>query len=264
MFETSLTTTAAASGGRTNRLEALAFTTFAHLLVGSVLMANSIVNINFPVVPPRGTARFIVSIPLVPPPPPPPPPAPRNRETAVQSTRPSQVTQSITAPTVIPDEIPVLSSTAKDSVAEQFSADNAAGVEGGVEGGVAGGVVGGDLQGVAGGIVHGIVTKPVVPKGLVVIPHGAKLPMIATSQVYPVYPEGAKLRRTEGSVLVRYIVDKKGRVREVKILRHAATPNFDEAVLKAIRGWRFRPMVDKGEKVEVMHDLTVYFVLENI
>jgi len=141
-------------------------------------------------------------------------------------------------------------------------ADNAAGVEGGIEGGVAGGVVGGDIKGVAGGTLGGISTEPAPPKGLIVVPHGAKLPLIATSQVYPRYPEVARLNRTEASVLVRYIIDRKGRVREVNILRHAASPDFDTAVVKAIKGWRFRPMVDKGEQVEVMHDLTVYFVLE--
>lgn len=252
MFETSINKPSP-SVGRANRREAFAVTLGAHALIAAVLLANSLVNLSFPRFAPRATARFAPMLPVVPPPPPPPPP--KNPATAVESTAPARVTEVITAPTVLPDEIQVLSPVSQEPVATNL-AENAAGVEGGIEGGVAGG----DINGMVGGTPGGIATAP--PKGLVVVPLGTKLPMVATSQVYPRYPEDARLHRKEGTVLVRYIIDRKGRVREVNILKHAAIPEFDTAVVKAIRGWRFRPMVDKGETVEVMHDLTVYFVLE--
>lgn len=37
---------------------------------------------------------------------------------------------------------------------------------------------------------------------------------------------------------------------------------FNESAVKAIRNWRFRPMQQDGEPVEVEHELTVQFVLE--
>jgi outer membrane biosynthesis protein TonB len=37
---------------------------------------------------------------------------------------------------------------------------------------------------------------------------------------------------------------------------------FDEATVRAIRNWRFRPMIKDGQPTEVVHELTVLFRLE--
>ncbi|MHB0968677.1 MAG: energy transducer TonB [Thermoanaerobaculia bacterium] len=67
---------------------------------------------------------------------------------------------------------------------------------------------------------------------------------------------------TEGTVVVRYTIDTRGRVREVTILRRSRSPLFDESAVHAIRNWRFKPLKRDGQFVEVVHDLTIYFVLE--
>ena len=63
-------------------------------------------------------------------------------------------------------------------------------------------------------------------------------------------------------MLVRYIIGKDGRVKMVEILAHAQYKKFDDAAMKAIRFWRFRPMIKDGQPVEVVHELTVNFKLD--
>ena len=36
---------------------------------------------------------------------------------------------------------------------------------------------------------------------------------------------------------------------------------FVDVTLRAIRSWRFRPMIRDGERLEVVHELTVYYRL---
>lgn len=157
------------------------------------------------------------------------------------------------APSIIPDEIP--------EVVEQMVE---AGVEGGVEGGVAGGVVGGSIdEGILGGDVGGATGGVVgsVDDGRVVVPRDATLRMSPLSQVYPTYPERARMQRWEDQLVVRYVIGTDGRVKEVTILDPAHRKIFDDATLAAIRHWRFRPMIKDGEAKEVVHELTIYYRL---
>lgn len=64
-----------------------------------------------------------------------------------------------------------------------------------------------------------------------------------------VYPEEAKAKGIEGRVVVRYDVTADGSV--VNAVVEAAEPPgmFDEAALNAVRSWRFRPRVDRGQVV---------------
>ena len=157
----------------------------------------------------------------------------------------------LVAPTVIPDSVPEVMPVIDPQVV-------------GVEGGVAGGEVGGQVGGQVGGVIGGVVEEAPPPRQAgdpVVIPLDAKLPLYPLSQVYPAYPEYARLRSQEGSVVVRYIIGKNGRVRDVSILRSSNSKYFDESATRAIRTWRFKPMMENGQPVEVVHDLTVIFQL---
>jgi protein TonB len=97
--------------------------------------------------------------------------------------------------------------------------------------------------------------------GRVHIERGKQLPLEVVSQDYPQYPEDAKKKQLEDQVIVRYTIGKNGRVTKVEIIDHAREPIFDKATVEAIREWRFRPMVKDGERVEVVHELAVNFVL---
>lgn len=55
----------------------------------------------------------------------------------------------------------------------------------------------------------------------------------------PEYPESARRRRIEGTVLIRIDVDANGRVLECTLLRGSDCADLDRAALSAARRWRF-------------------------
>ncbi|HVT05547.1 MAG TPA: energy transducer TonB [Thermoanaerobaculia bacterium] len=229
------------------------FSAGLHAVVISAFMAVGVWSVSFPHNTPRQPVSFttLTEVPLPPAPPPP------RASAAPHSTTPVQVItpQEVFAPTVIPDTIPVMAAEAPGV---------ALGVEGGVEGGAVGGVVaggkaGGEIGGQVGGVAGSVaIRKPGDP---IFIARDGILPMAALSQTYPDYPESARLRGMEDELVVRYFIDRKGRVRQVDILQHAEKPMFDDAAVQAIRHWRFRPMIAESVAVEVVHELTVRFRL---
>ena len=154
----------------------------------------------------------------------------------------------------IPDEIPEVVTAVPETMEE--------GIEGGVEGGIEGGTVGGVIGGVVGGVLTEVPPPrpPDVPSTALVVPLGEELPLIIVNKAPPRYPYRAWRSGIQGSVLVRYIIDRRGRVREVRILEPAHESLNNEAV-SAIRTWRFQPHHVDGKAVEVVHDLRVIFEL---
>jgi TonB family protein len=66
----------------------------------------------------------------------------------------------------------------------------------------------------------------------------------------PRYPDVARRRRIEGSVTVTMIVTETGEATDLTVTESAGDV-LDEAVLEAIRGWRFEPARKAGVKVKV-------------
>jgi len=99
------------------------------------------------------------------------------------------------------------------------------------------------------------------PDGRVHIARDKKLPMLPLSQVYPNYPEDARMRAWEDELVVRYVIGKDGRVKEVTIISAPQRDVFVDGTVRAIRSWRFKPMIKDGERMEVVHELTVYYRL---
>ena len=204
----------------------------------------------FPDHSPRLNAQYsLLSIPD-PPPPPPPPAQPKPQQ---QVAPPRVPDNQIVAPTVIPDTIPVLQPELQQPVAEVPAVEQ--GVEGGIEGGIVGGIVAAQ--------VATLPTGPVKAEdGRVHIERDAKLPMVAVRQEYPMYPEDARMKGIEDSLVVRYVIGKDGRVKEVKVIDAPKYQQFADAAVKAIRYWRFQPLLENGAAEEVVHELTVYFQLK--
>jgi protein TonB len=224
-------------------------------LIGGYL-THSMWTITFPTVSPKLLAPYsLVSIPDPPPPPTPPPPKPQHGTPAPPPPPPALA--QIVAPTVIPDSIPVVQKSIPlpPPDAPVIAAPVA---EGGVKGGDINGVLGGELGGRLHGVIGGV---NFVDDGRVHIERGAPLPLTPIEQEYPSYPHKMAKKGIEDSVIVRYVIGKDGRVKDVTILDHANLPDFDEAAVTAIRKWRFHPMVRNGEKVEVVHELLVNFQL---
>ena len=64
------------------------------------------------------------------------------------------------------------------------------------------------------------------------------------------YPEQARRLKLYGSVSVSLVVDAQGQPSELKVVESAGQI-LDDAVLKAIVGWRFQPAMKDGVKVSV-------------
>lgn len=77
----------------------------------------------------------------------------------------------------------------------------------------------------------------------------------------PAYPHKMEQRQVEGSVKVKVLIGRDGRVRQVQILS-ATDPAFAEATEKqALKAWRFRPATRGSEAVEDWQTLTVRFTI---
>ena len=236
--------------------EALPLSIAFHAVIGLAALVAHVWTVQFPSQSPAQVMAFtIAEIPPPPPPPPPPPKAPTQQAPVkVVKIDPAE----IVAPTEIPEEIPQV--VPQTIVAEAFDT-SPDGVEGGVVGGdpygVFGGVAGGDKGGTIGGTMGGIVAET----NKVIIERDKPLPLYPLSQVYPTYPEEARLKGWEDTVVVRYVIGTNGRVKEVAVLIPSQRDLFINPTLKAIKAWRFRPLVKDGVRQEVVHELTIYYRL---
>lgn len=76
-----------------------------------------------------------------------------------------------------------------------------------------------------------------------------------------VYPEIAREAGIEGTVIVQFFVDKKGRVRETHILKGVPNTGLDEAAMEAIWKTRFKPAKQRDLEVGVWISIPVHFIL---
>ncbi len=187
----------------------------------------------------RVEAFFASPIELAPPPPPPPPPS---AAPAVVRAAKSVSTGGFVAPVEVPTEI----------VPE-------AALDLGIEGGVAGGVEGGVPGGVVGGIVGGLPdAPPPPPTGPVRVGLDVKEPR-KVKHVPPVYPSIAVEGRIEGTVVLECVIDPRGRVVDVQVLK--GLPLLDEAALEAVRQWVYTPTLINGVPTSVIMTVKVTFRL---
>jgi protein TonB len=79
-------------------------------------------------------------------------------------------------------------------------------------------------------------------------------------RIEPVYPELARKAGMEGRVIVKVWIDRKGKVKDVVILK-GATEVLNEAAIKAAKQWEFTPAMMKHGPVDVWSTLTFNFKL---
>ena len=235
--------------------ETLPLSIALHVIALAALGVTALWNIGFPTDSPRLVRAY--SLVTIPDPPPPPPPPPRAQPAAPKRAEvpPPTLPDKIVAPTIIPDTIPQL----PDPI--PVAAVAPAAVAPPVDAGVPGGATDGKINGEIGQKLHGVASQFFPQDGRVHIERNQSLPLKVVEQEYPAYPDKAKKDQLEDSVIVRYIIGKKGQVIDVQILDHAKYAMFDEATVDAIKKWRFRPMIQDGKPVEVVHELAVNFQL---
>ncbi len=81
------------------------------------------------------------------------------------------------------------------------------------------------------------------------------------ANVDPVYPRVAQTARVEGVVILEAVIDARGRVESVRVLR--SIPLLDQAAVDAVKQWILTPALLNGIAVPVVMTVTVNFTLAN-
>jgi protein TonB len=89
---------------------------------------------------------------------------------------------------------------------------------------------------------------------------GAIRPPTRVVYVQPVYPRFALDARVQDTVILQAVIDEKGGVRELKVLR--GHPLLDDAATQAVAKWQFTPTLLNGTAVPVVMTVTVSFMLQ--
>jgi protein TonB len=90
--------------------------------------------------------------------------------------------------------------------------------------------------------------------------HAGIVPPRKIVDVKLVYPALALTSRQEGVVILETIIDTRGSVEAVHVLR--GYPLLDQAAIDAVKQWRFTPALLNGEPVPVVMTVTVNFTLK--
>jgi len=78
-------------------------------------------------------------------------------------------------------------------------------------------------------------------------------------RVQPEYPPLARQARIQGTVILRAIINREGRIENLQLL--SGHPMLVQAAIDAVRQWRYRPYVLNDQPVEVETQITVNFTL---
>lgn len=172
---------------------------------------------------------------------------------------PDQPVQPKDTPVDLPPPVP------GDEVAEvETSGGHPDGVDGGQEGGQKDGVIGSTGTGPVGPI--GIGTTTVLPPAPVedqpIRVFGAVKRPEMLSGAQPRYTEPARRARIQGTVILEAVIDQKGLVTDLRVLKSLPL-GLDQSALDAVRDWRFRPATLEGRPVKVYYTLTVNFQIQS-
>lgn len=78
----------------------------------------------------------------------------------------------------------------------------------------------------------------------------------------PRYPYKSRARGEEGKVILRVVVNRKGRADEITVFQSSGYSRLDKAATKAVRKWRFRPAEKNGLTARGVVQVPISFVLE--
>jgi protein TonB len=78
-------------------------------------------------------------------------------------------------------------------------------------------------------------------------------------RVEPDYPEEARQQQIQGAVVLGVRAGRDGSIQEVELL--SGQPLLADAAMAAVKQWRFKPLVVKGQAVEMQTTITLTFRL---
>jgi TonB family protein len=90
---------------------------------------------------------------------------------------------------------------------------------------------------------------------------GKKIPPRVTYQKKPIYPFAMRRSGMRGEVLVDFVVDIEGRVRNPYVVR-SLNPSFDDDAIDAVRQWKFEPGMVGERPVPTHMQVPVIFSLD--
>jgi TonB family protein len=76
-------------------------------------------------------------------------------------------------------------------------------------------------------------------------------------KVKPVYPPGARQAHIKGTVLLRIVIDKEGRITDLMLV--SGPKELAPAAISAVQQWRYRPYLIMGNPIEVDTEVKVNF-----
>lgn len=203
---------------------------------------------------PRTMMAFVTTAPLPPPPPPPPPAAepaaPETPKKVTRTVRPQPPTPVARVAAPAPVSAPV-GISAETGLEGGVSATVQAGFEGGVPGGVFGGIVG-RIDPVVPPAPPPPPTAPVRVGGDITAPR-------LIHRVSPEYPLIAQRAQIEGVVILEAVVNHRGRVDTVRVLRSHSF--LEDAAIDAVKQWAYEPLMLNGEPVPFVLTVTMSFSL---
>ena len=234
-------------------------------LLGQMLAIGVIILIPLMYVDALPTADLTAML-VAPPPPPPPPPPPAPAAAKVAPRRLTPVRQfdvhALTAPKTVPKQIAVIEDMPADTSAVATST-SLGGVPGGVSGGVPGGVLGSILN------TENAPAPPPPPAPKTAAPAaltprtvhvgGNVEAAMLVSGPKPAYPEVARQARIQGTVELKAIIGKDGKVQDLKVMN--GNPLLVNSALDAVRKWVYKPTLLNGVPVNVATEIDVTFTL---
>jgi protein TonB len=146
----------------------------------------------------------------------------------------------VTAPTVIPDTI-------TPAAASVSNADPGPAT-------TIGSLIGPDI-----GVGPASPSSAIAPDaaGPLPIGNGVKSPVVIR-RVEPIYPPLAIRAHVSGSVVLECVIDKSGRIRDVRV-ESSSFGAFEQPAIDAVRQWLFAPGRLNGQPVDTIFQLTVKF-----
>jgi TonB family protein len=89
-----------------------------------------------------------------------------------------------------------------------------------------------------------------------------KMPQVI-SRAPPEFPRQMRQLSQQGEVVLEFVVDEAGAVKDVAVVR-SDHPAFDEPALEALQKWKFKPGSAKGKPVSVKMRVPIVFNLEGV
>jgi protein TonB len=235
MFDTSIVRTSP------RRIMLLTTSIAIHSVAVIAAIALSVASTQLPPQPPRQLEIYrAFDPPAAPPPPLGKPAAARHEATAAPRAKPAVQT----APAVVPDQTPALSEPAATTTAPIGNDTGPIGSDIGVDNSV-----GSDESAISTG--PSTSTAPYFPGRDVT---SARV----ISRVEPRFPRELIHGVRSALVVVRCIIGSNGQIRDPEIIT-SSFPPFNDAVIVALRQWKFAPGTLRGQPVETWFELTVRF-----